>query len=103
MRGAIYRLLVQDARLLGENPWASRHPSPTELRRAVAEACRGILGEPAQARSSCPFAVGDASEQARRDSGLFALRRRLPRRACARSGVRREGSRQGTLSRGARA
>ncbi len=99
VRGTIYRLLVQDACLLGEKPWASLPPSPTELRRAVAKACREILGEPVQARGSFPFAAGDAFDQARRDSGLFVLRHRLPKRACARSGVRGEA----TLRRGARA
>ena len=65
-RGHIPRL-EQDARLADEDPWAPLHPSSTELRRAVAEACWKILGEPVQARGSSPFALGDAFDQARRD------------------------------------
>ena len=99
MRGALYRRLEQDARLADEDPWAPLHPSSMELRRAVAEACWEILGEPVQARGSSPFALGDAFDQARRDSGLFALQHRPPKHAFARSVVRREA----TLSRGARA
>ena len=99
MRGTIYRRLEQDARLADEDPWAPLHPSPTELRRAVAEACWEILCEPVQARGSCPFAVCDAFDQARRDLGLVVLQHRLPKRAFVRSDARREA----TLSRGARA
>ena len=99
MRGTIYRRLEQDARLADEDPETSLHPSSTELRRAIAETCWGILGEPVQARGSCPFAVCDAFDQARRNLTLFVLQHCLPKRAFARSGVRREA----TLSRGARA
>ena len=99
MRGTVYCRLEQDAQLADEVPGASLHPSSTELRRAVAEACWEILGEPVQARGSYLFAVCDAFDQARPGLGLFVLQHRLPKRAFARSGVRREA----TLSRGARA
>ena len=100
MRGTIYRRLEQDARLADEDPGASIPLFSTELRRAVAEACRELLGEPVQARGSCPFAVSDALDQARRDLGLYVLQHRLPKYAFARSSVHREVT---TLSKGARA
>jgi hypothetical protein len=89
VRGAIYRRLEQDARLADEDPWAPRHPSSTELRRAVAEACWEILCESFQARGCCPFAVCDAFDQARCDLRLFVLQHRLPKRAFPRLGARR--------------
>ena len=99
MRGTICRRLEQDDRLANEDPVASLPPSSTELRRAVAEICWKILGEPVQARGAYPFAVGDAFDQARRALGLYVLQHRLPKYAFARSSVRREVT---TLSKGAR-
>ncbi len=99
MRGTIYRRLEQNARQADEDPGASLHPCSTELRRAVAEACWGIPGEPVQARGSCPLAVCDPFDQARRALGLYVLQHHLPKYAFTRSVVHREV----TSSKGARA
>ncbi len=95
----IYRRLEQDARLAGEDPGATLPPSSTQLRRAVAEACWEILCEPVQARGSCPLAVCDPFDQARRALGLYVLQHHLPKYAFTRSVVHREV----TSSKGARA
>ncbi len=77
MRENIDYQLEHAARRANEDPGASLAAFSAELRCVVAEACREILGKEVQARGSRSFAVGDALDQTRRDSGLFLLQHRL--------------------------
>ena len=90
MRENIDYQLEHAARRANEDPGASLAAFSADLRCAVAEACREILGEEVQTRGSRPFAVGYALDQARRDSGLFLLQHRLLEPAFARPDERRE-------------
>ena len=68
---------LEHAARRAEDPGASLAALSAEVRCVIAEARREILGEEVQARGSRSFAVGDALDQTRRDSGLFLLQHRL--------------------------
>jgi alkylation response protein AidB-like acyl-CoA dehydrogenase len=75
-QGTIDRWLAHAAELADENP-ASLPDISTQLRQAVASACREILEEAARAVGSHPFAVSGPLDRARRDLELFLLQHRL--------------------------
>ena len=75
-RGTIDSWLARAARLADADP-SSLPGISTELRQAVASACREILDEAARAVGSHPFAVSGPLDRARRDLELFLLQHRL--------------------------
>jgi alkylation response protein AidB-like acyl-CoA dehydrogenase len=75
-QGTIDRWLAHAAELADENP-ASLPDISTQLRQAVASACREILEAAARAVGSHPFAVSGPLDRARRDLELFLLQHRL--------------------------
>lgn len=76
-RGTIDRWFEHAARRADADPEASLSDFATQLRVAVASACREILDEAARAVGSHPFATSGKLDRSRRDLELFLLQHRL--------------------------
>ena len=76
-QGTIDRWLEFAATTADAAPEASLSGFSTQLREAVASACRHILDEASRAVGSHPFATAGPLDRARRDLELFLLQHRL--------------------------
>lgn len=76
-QGTINRWFEYAALRADADPEASLSDFATQLRSAMASACRKILDEAARAVGSHPFATAGTLDRARRDLELFLLQHRL--------------------------
>ena len=76
-QGTIGRWLEFAAARADADPEASLSGFSTQLREAVASACRAVLDEASRAVGSHPFATAGPLDRARRDLELFLLQHRL--------------------------